>query len=137
MPNDLRPPFASPSKRRRAPAWNRWIIALIVALPACQALAANDYPPGLFENSPVVPGPGAAAPSEPDAAAPSDPDDAAPSEPPDAVDAGPLEPAAPLDDYCASVASRTFHSLAEVRLAHARCDRAHSAGPPRGEPPVE
>jgi hypothetical protein len=135
MLSDVRPPFANPSKRRAAPAWNRWVIALVMALPACPALAASDYPPGLFENSPVVPpGPGAAAPSDSDTAAPSGPA-AAPSEPPDAADAGPLEPVAPSDDYCAGVASRTFHSLAEVRLAHARCDPAHSAPP--GEPPVE
>jgi hypothetical protein len=32
----------------------RWTIALAVALAARPALAAQDYPPGLFENSPVV-----------------------------------------------------------------------------------
>ena len=52
---------------------NHSIIALAAALAASSALAAqDDYPPGLFENSPVVPsGP---------------PNAVAPSQPPDAVD---------------------------------------------------
>ena len=47
---------------------NRSIIALAAALAAGPALAAqDDYPPGLFENSPVVPSgpPNAVAPSQP------------------------------------------------------------------------
>ncbi len=81
------------------------VLALAAPLAASPALAAQDYPPGLFENSPVVPsGPA-------DATVPSGPPDAAfPfGPPPDAVD--------PLDDYCAGVPFRTFRSLAEVRRA--------------------
>jgi hypothetical protein len=109
------------------------IIALAAALAASPALAAQDYPPGLFENSPVVPSgpPGAAVPSEsPGAAVPIGPPDAeVPSEPADP--AVPLPPAAvgPPDDYCASVAFRTFRNLAEVRRAHARCDPPQRAAP--------
>jgi hypothetical protein len=46
---------------------NRPIIALAAALAASPTLAAQDYPPGLFENSPVVPSgpPGATFPSGP------------------------------------------------------------------------
>ena len=40
---------------------------------------------------------------------------------------------APPGDYCAGIASRVFHSLAELRQAHARCDHAHGA-PPAGNP---
>jgi hypothetical protein len=97
--------------------------ALAAALAASPALAAQDYPPGLFENSPVVPsGPrDTTVPSgPPDAAFPFGP-------PPDAVD--------PLDDYCAGVPFRTYRSLAEVRRAHAQCDNADSAAPP--SPPEE
>src|SRR5271166_2186692 len=85
------------------------VLALPAALAASPALAAKDYPPGLFENSPVVPsGPrDTTVPSgPPDAAFPFGP-------PPDGVD--------PLDDYCAGVPFRTFRSLAEVRRAHAQC----------------
>lgn len=96
------------------------IIALAAALASSPALASQDYPPGLFENSPVVPS------GPPDATVPSDPSDAAaPFGPPNAVD--------PLDDYCADLESRTFRSLAEVRQAHARCDPARNAGPPNDE----
>jgi hypothetical protein len=85
-------------------------LVLAAALAVSPALAAQDYPPGLFENSPVVPS------GPPEAAAPSQPLDAAdPFGRPDAVD--------PLDDYCDGVAARTFRSLAEVKRAHARCDR--------------
>jgi len=95
---------------------NRSIIALSVVLAATPALAAADYPPGLFENSPVVPS------GPPDATAPSGPpDDGAPFGSPDAV--------GPMDNYCAGVASRIFRSLAEVRRAHARCDPAQNAAP--------
>jgi hypothetical protein len=94
----------------------RSTIALAAALAASPALAAQDYPPGLFENSPVVPS------GPPDSTAPSQPPDAAdPFGPPDAVDT--------LDDYCAGVPFRTFRSLAEVWRAHAQCDHAHSAAP--------
>src|SRR5580692_6887045 len=87
-------------------------IALSAALAATPALAAQDgYPPGLFEHSPVVPGPN----DPPDSQGP----------PPDA-DGAPEAGGAPdgnasLDDYCANIASHTFHSLAEVRRAHAQC----------------
>jgi hypothetical protein len=88
-------------------------LALVAALAAGPALAAQDgYPPGLFEHSPVVPGPG-------DPADPPGPADAA--SPPDANGS--------LDDYCASIASRTFHSLAEVKRAHARCDPTQGPSP--------
>jgi hypothetical protein len=88
---------------------NRPIIALTVALAAGPALAASEYPPGLFENSPVVPsGP---------------PDAAGPSEPPDTDGPfGPESDAIPPDNYCAGVEFRTFLSLEDVRQAHARCD---------------
>ena len=98
------------------------VLALGAALAASPASAAQDYPPGLFENSPVVPS------GPPDATARSQPPDAADSfGPPDAVD--------PLDDYCDGLASRTFRSLAEVKRAHARCDHLHSAAPL--SPPAE
>jgi hypothetical protein len=95
---------------------NRSIIALVAALAASPALAAQDYPPGLFENSPVVPSgpPYATTPSQP-------PDAADPLGPPDAVD--------PLDDYCDGLASRTFRSLTEVERAHAKCDHARGVAP--------
>ena len=100
---------------------NRSILALAAALAASPALAAQDYPPGLFENSPVVPS------GPPDATVPSGPpDDAVPFGPPSAVG---------MDDYCAGVASRTFRSLAEVRQAHAQCDHIHDAVPL--SPPAE
>jgi hypothetical protein len=92
------------------------VLALAAALAASPALAAQDYPPGLFENSPVVPS------GPPDATTPSQPPDAAdPFESLDAVD--------PLDDFCDGLASRTFRSLAEVKRAHARCDHLRRAAP--------
>jgi len=95
---------------------NRSIIALAAAMAASPALAVQDYPPGLFENSPVVPS------GPPDATTQSQPPDAGePLGPPDAVD--------PLDDYCDGLASRTFRSMAEVKRAHARCDHAHDVAP--------
>ena len=95
---------------------NRSIIALVAARAASPALAVQDYPPGLFENSPVVP----SGPS--DATVPSGPPNAGDSfGPPDAVD--------PLDDYCDGLASRTFRSLAEVKRAHAKCDHADGVAP--------
>ncbi len=101
---------------------NRSILAFAAALAAGPAFAAQDYPRGLFENSPVVPSgpPDATVPSEP-------PDDAVPFRPPNAV--------GPMDDYCAGVASRTFRSLAEVRQAHDQCDHIHNAVPL--SPPAE
>jgi hypothetical protein len=124
MAKDVR--FTNLFERLRFPPLNRSIAALGAALAAFPALAAQDYPPGLFENSPVVGPPGAAAPSgPPDATAPSQPPGADP-EPPDAV--------APLDEYCAGVASRTFRSLEEVRRAHARCDPAPGNAKPLSPP---
>ncbi len=136
---------------------NAPIVALSVALSTSAACADSEYPPGLFENSPVV-GPGssgaaassgsaAAAPSEPPGpgasaetpgyAAPSGPYDDVPlSAPPRYVAPGPPQAYAPPPyDYCAGIASRAFGSLAEVRRAHARCDHAGYAPPPPGYPP--
>jgi hypothetical protein len=86
---------------------NRSIIgfAVAAALAGSSALAGPEYPPGLFENSPVVP---------------SGPPTSAASEPPDAVDSPNVDPSP--DDDCAGVAFRTYRSLEEVRQAHARCD---------------
>src|SRR5271169_3769646 len=93
------------------------IIALAAALAASPALAAqDDYPRGLFENSPVVPS------GPPDATALSEPAEAA-------APFGPPNVGGRLDNDCAGLASRTFRSLAEVRQAHARCDPVHSAAP--------
>ena len=90
------------------------ILALVAGLATSPALAAEDaYPPGLFEHSPVVPGP-------------NDPPDS--RGPPDA--GGPPDANGALEDYCASIASRTFRSLAEVRRAHARCDPAQGGQQP-------
>jgi hypothetical protein len=92
------------------------VLALAAALASSPALAAQNYPSGLFENSPVVPS------GPPEATTPSQPPDAAdPFESLDAVD--------PLDDYCDGLASRTFRSLAEVKRAHARCDHLRRAAP--------
>jgi hypothetical protein len=89
-------------------------LAFVAALAASPALAAEDgYPPGLFEHSPVVPGPG-------ESTDPSGPSDAA----------GPPDGNGSLEDYCASIASRTFDSLAEVKRAHAQCDPAQGAPAP-------
>jgi hypothetical protein len=85
----------------------------VLALAANPMSATQDYPPGLFENSPVVPS--------------GTPDATDPSGPPDADDR--------LDDYCDGLASRTFRSLAEVKRAHARCHHAHGVAPPW--PPTE
>jgi hypothetical protein len=102
---------------------NRSTIALAAALTASSALAGQDYPPGLFENSPVVPS------GPPEATVPSAPPDA------DVPFGPPLDAVDPLDDYCAGVPFRTFRSLAEVRQAHARCDHLHRAAPL--SPPAE
>ena len=98
------------------------LLAFAVALAASPVLAAQDgYPPGLFEHSPVVPGP-------------NDPPDSQAS-PPDAGSppgaGGSPDGNASLDDYCAHIASHTFHSLAEVKRAHAQCD------PPQDDPPPD
>ena len=117
---------------------NRSIIALALALTAGPAFARGpEYPPGLFENSPLVPsGPlHAAIPSEPsDADVPFEPPDPdAPFGPPDATAPfGPPDAVDP-DDFCASAAFRTFRSLAEVRRAPARCDMRRELPPPSDE----
>jgi hypothetical protein len=91
------------------------ILVFIAVLAASPTLAAEDgYPPGLFEHSPVVPGPNDA----PDSQGP----------PPDA--GGPPDGNASLDDYCAHIASHTFHSLAEVKRARAQCDAPQDNPPP-------
>ena len=117
---------------------NRSIIALALALMASPAIADGpEYPPGLFENSPLVPSgpPHAAIPSgPPDAEVPSEPSDpGAPFGPPDAV--APFGPPDAVDpeDYCAGMAFRTFRTLAEVRRAHARCDMRRELAPPSDE----
>jgi hypothetical protein len=107
---------------RSAQPMNRSILALAAALAASPAFAAQDYPRGLFENSPVVPS------GPPDATAPSGPPD-------DSVPFGPRNADGPMDDYCAGVASRTFRSLAEVRQARDRCDHNPNAVPL--SPPAE
>jgi hypothetical protein len=74
---------------RRALATNRSIIAVAAAMAASLAFAGPEYPPGLFENSPLVPSgpPHAARQSEaPDADVPFEPPDPdAPFGTPDAV----------------------------------------------------
>ncbi|MBV8107740.1 MAG: hypothetical protein JO223_24585 [Hyphomicrobiales bacterium] len=74
-------------------------LCVLAAIPtlAKEPAAPPEYPPGLFENSPVV-GSQPAAPT-PDAPVTS-----------------------PTWDDCADIASRVFRSLAEVKAAHARCD---------------
>jgi len=93
------------------------ILACVILLAASPAFADNDgYPPGLFEHSPLV-GPNGAVESQGSQAGP-----------PDAGD--PPEGSESRDDYCASIAGRTFHSLAEVKRAHARCDPQGGGAPP-------
>jgi hypothetical protein len=79
----------------------------VAALPALAKEPAPppEYPPGLFENSPVVGAQPAAPAGQPDA-----------------------DPA--VQDDCADIASRVFHSLAEVKAAHARCDERPDPGEP-------
>ncbi len=97
------------------------ILVFISVLTAGPAFAAQDgYPPGLFEHSPVVPGPN----DPPDSQGPS-PDAGGAPDP-----GGGLDGNASLDDYCAHIASHTFHSLAEVKRAHARCDSPQDNPPP-------
>jgi len=139
--------LAAKSGVRGAPAV-ACLIALGVALAAPAARADQDYPPGLFENSPVVPhgqqyqGPPDAGPPAGDMYPPdgSEPPMAGP--PPGPMDPYAAEPpvAAPpiagssMDD-CANMAFRVFNSLAEVRRAHARCDRFRGP-PPQGPGPI-
>ena len=85
----------------------RFLPCLVGALAATGALAdqsnaPSEYPPGLFENSPVIG-------SQPDASAPG---------------------AEPAPDDCAGIESRVFRSLAEVKAAHARCDLRADPGKP-------
>lgn len=116
---------------RGAQLVKRSMLAFAAALAASPALAAQDYPRGLFENSPVVPS------GPPDATIPSGPPDAtAPSGPPDDDGSfGPPTAPGPTDDYCAGVAFRSFRTLAEVRQAHERCDHIRNAPPL--SPPAE
>jgi hypothetical protein len=104
-----------------SPAMKSLLLAFVVTLAASPVLAAEDgYPPGLFEHSPVVPGPNDPSDSQgppPDAGGP-----------PEA--GGPPDGNASLDDYCAHIASHTFHSLAEVKRAHAQCDSPQDNPPP-------
>jgi hypothetical protein len=93
------------------PVMKSLILAFVAALAASPAFAADGYPSGLFEHSPVVPGP-------------NDPPDSQ-GAPPDAGAGGVPDGNDSLDDYCASIASRTFHSLAEVKRAHAKCDQGN------------
>jgi hypothetical protein len=115
MANDLPATIVTPGKRWVGRLLGAGIFAVAAALAPSAAQAESDYPAGLFENSPVVPGgpPGSPGP-------PGGPDDRDPEQP---------EASAPLDDFCATIAGRTFHSLAEVRRAHARCDPGRDAGP--------
>ena len=77
------------------------LVALCGALAAPAALAGSDYPPGLFENSPVV-GPGGQAPANPAAPqadaepGPAGPGPAGPADP-YANEPGPVGPAGPYD----------------------------------------
>jgi hypothetical protein len=97
------------------------LLAFVVTLAANPVLAAEDgYPPGLFEHSPVVPGPNDPSDSQ------GPPSDA--GGPPEA--GGPPDGNASLDDYCAHIASHTFQSLAEVKRAHAQCDSPQDNPPP-------
>ena len=78
---------------------------------AGSALADSpEYPPGLFENSPL---------HKPGELPPADPSEAQPygGEP---TDASPPDALAP--DDCADIALRVFKSLAEVKAAHKRCE---------------
>ena len=84
----------------------RLFLEALAALAGTTALADSnappEYPPGLFENSPVI----GSAPDEP---------------------ASGVEPA---PDDCAGIKSRVFRSLAEVKAAHARCDLRADPGQP-------
>ena len=119
--SETRDRFGLPSRARRChllgdEAFNP---ALVAALAASPAFAADDgYPKGLFEHSPVVPGP-----NDPPDADPPPLDPGAPPEP-----GGQADGNSALDDYCASIAGqRTFRSSAEVKRAHAKCDQGDPA----------
>src|SRR5580693_6062703 len=115
-------PVAVRAKRcHLSPIMKSLFLAFAITLASSPALAAeNGYPPGLFEHSPVVPGPNDPSDSQgpqPDAGGP-----------PEA--GGPPDGNASLDDYCAHIASHTFQSLAEVKRAHAQCDSPQDNPPP-------
>jgi hypothetical protein len=113
--NTLCPVAVRARRCHLSPTMKSLFLAFAVTLAASPALAAeNGYPPGLFEHSPVVPGP-------------NDPSDSQ-GPPPDA--GNPPDGNAALDDYCAHIASHTFHSLAEVKRAHAQCDSPQDNPPP-------
>lgn len=105
-------PIVGPLDRTRRPRLLTAAFAVGLALAASGALAGSDYPPGLFENSPVVgpggaPGPAAGQPSVPAgqsemwqppvAEAPPEPYDG--GEPPPAPMAPPAGAYAPPDGY--------------------------------------
>ena len=98
--------------REKGAGWVRAAtLALAAVLAAGAALADSpEYPPGLFENSPLR------RHGEEPPAAPSE------AQPPDAMEPDAQPPDALAPDDCADIASRVFRSLAEVRAAHARCD---------------
>jgi hypothetical protein len=76
----------------------------VLAIPArADESRSPEYPPGLFENSPLV----GSEPAQPG---------------PDALTIEPEQ------DDCAGIASRLFRSLAEVKAAHARCDNRPDPG---------
>lgn len=146
----VRVPTAAPSGSNACPRiLSAAVVALSAALAGSPAFADSDYPPGLFEHSPVVgpggqainpPGPNPAGPAdgaEPGSAGPADPYAAEPgpaypagSEQPYAADAGtpyaaaprPPAPIAPTDEFCDGIGMRTFASIEDVRRAHAVCD---------------
>jgi hypothetical protein len=106
---------------------NRSTFGLVALLAAGPAFAAPDYPPGLFENSPVVPSGPPGTENSP----------VAPSGAPDAgVPLGPPSADGSEDDYCAGIESRTFRTLKEVRQAHVRCD-IRGRFPPGGDHPPD
>ena len=89
---------------------NRSTIALAAALAASPALAAQDYPPGLFENSPVLP---------------------RPNNPPSGRRHHLDHRTHPTRWTTIAMGSPSalFRSLAEVKRAHARCDNPHPFAP--------
>ena len=162
MQRTVRDRFAVSTGRMRRACPLAACVALGLALTASAARADSAYPPGLFENSPVVPhgyvppespppaapgdaAPGAPAPLGPESGLPPPDMGAAPGPDESLPPPGPVGPAPGIDGeapayrppagaydaaFCASVATRAFHSLEEVRQAHARCDRASAAPPP-------
>ena len=94
---------------------NAATVALAALLAGTPALADSpEYPPGLFENSPLRQH-GEEPPAHPSAAMPPD------AQQPDALAPDALAPDLSPDE-CADIALRVFRSLAEVKAAHARCD---------------